>query len=136
MQCERLAAGRDPLALAAQLRALVPPRASVTDAVSEIIDAVRSGGDEALLEYTRRFDTGGRDPAALEVAAADLDAAADRLDPAVRAGLDRAIENVGTVARAALREDLAVDFEGHRVVLREAAVERAGIYVPGGRAPY
>jgi histidinol dehydrogenase len=136
MQCERLKAGRDPVAFAADLRALVPPGASVSDTVAEIIEEVRTRGDEALLDYTRRFDTGGAEPSALAVPADDLDAAVDGLDPAVRAGLDRAIENVGTVAYAALREDLTVDLDGHRVVLREAPVQRAGVYVPGGRAPY
>ena len=137
MQYERLtAADGDPVALAARLRALVAPGASVSDRVAEIIAQVRSKGDAALLDYTRRFDTGGAEPSALEVPAADLDAALARLEPDVRAGLERAIDNVGAVARAALREDLTVDFGGHQVVLREAPVQRAGIYVPGGRAPY
>jgi histidinol dehydrogenase len=136
MQCERLTAEGDPMALAARLRALVAPGASVSARVAEIIGEVRSKGDAALLDYTRRFDTGGAEPSALEVPAADLDAALERLADDVRAGLERAIDNVGAVARAALRDDLTVDFEGHQVVLREAPVQRAGIYVPGGRAPY
>jgi histidinol dehydrogenase len=138
MQCERLtAADGDPVALAAQLRALVPPGASVSERVAEIIAQVRSKGDAALLDYTRRFDTGGAEPSALEVPAADLDAALERLDPDVRAGLERAIDNVGTVARAGLRHEITVvDFDGHQVLLREVAVRSAGIYVPGGRAPY
>ncbi|MFI5038693.1 MAG: histidinol dehydrogenase [Solirubrobacterales bacterium] len=138
MQCERLTAiDGDPVALAAQLRALVPPGASVSDRVAEIIGDVRSKGDAALLDYTRRFDTAGAEPSALEVPAEHLDAALERLDPAVRAGLDRAIDNVATVARAGLRHEITVvDFDGHQVLLREIAVRRAGIYVPGGRAPY
>jgi histidinol dehydrogenase len=138
MQCERLTAdGGDPVALAAQLRALVPPGASVSDRVAEIIGQVRSKGDAALLDYTRRFDTGGAEPSALAVPAADLDAALKRLDPDVRAGLEHAIDNVGTLARAALRDAVTVEFDdGHQVVLREAAVQSAGVYVPGGRAPY
>jgi histidinol dehydrogenase len=136
MQCERLTAEGDPVALAAQLRALVAPGASVGPRVAEIIGEVRSKGDAALLDYTRRFDTGGAQPSALDVPAADLDAALERLADDVRAGLERAIDNVGAVARAALRDDLTVDFEGHQVVLREAPVRRAGVYVPGGRAPY
>ena len=97
----------------------------------------RTKGDAALLDYTRRFDTAGAEPSAIEVPAADLDAALERLDPDVRAGLERAIDNVGTVARAGLRHELTVvDFDGHQVLLREIAVRRAGIYVPGGRAPY
>ncbi|MGZ4223343.1 MAG: histidinol dehydrogenase [Solirubrobacteraceae bacterium] len=138
MQCERLTASDgDPAALAAQLRALVPRGASVSDRVAEIIGQVRSEGDAALLGYTRRFDTGGAEPSALEVPAADLDVALSTLDAAVRTGLERAIDNVGAVARAGLRDEITgVDFEGHQVLLREVAVRRAGIYVPGGRAPY
>ena len=138
MQCERLTAiDGDPVALAAQLRALVPPGAAVSDRVAEIIGEVRTKGDAALLDYTRRFDTAGAEPSAIEVPAADLDAALGRLDPDVRAGLERAIDNVGTVARAGLRHEITVvNFDGHQVILREIAVRRAGIYVPGGRAPY
>jgi histidinol dehydrogenase len=138
VQCERLTAiDGDPVLLAAQLRALVPPGASVTDRVAAIIGDVRTNGDAALVDYTRRFDTGGAEPSAIEVPAADLDAALERLDPDVRAGLERAIDNVGTVARAGLRHELTVvDFDGHQVLLREIAVRRAGVYVPGGRAPY
>ncbi|MGZ4185320.1 MAG: histidinol dehydrogenase [Solirubrobacteraceae bacterium] len=137
MQCELLTAEGDPAALAAQLRALVPQGASVSDRVAEIIGEVRSKGDAALVDYTRRFDTGGAEPAALEVAATDLDAALKRLDPDVRAGLERAIDNVGVVARAGVRDEIkVVAFDGHQVLLREVAVGRAGVYVPGGRAPY
>ena len=67
MQCERLTAEGDPLALAARLRALVPSLGSVSGLVAEIIGEVRSKGDAAVLHYTRRFDTGGAEPSALEV---------------------------------------------------------------------
>jgi len=137
VQCELLTAEGDPVALAAQLRALVPQGASVSDQVAEIIGAVQGKGDVALLDYTRRFDTGGAEPSVLEVPASDLDAALERLDPDVRAGLERAIDNVGAVAQAGVRDEIkAVTFDGHQVLLREVAVRRAGVYVPGGRAPY
>jgi histidinol dehydrogenase len=136
MQSERTALTGDPSALAAQLRALVPAAASVSAAVAEIIASVRERGDAALIEYTQRFDTGGVAPASIEVSGDELDAAESSLDPAVRAGLQRAIANVSVVACAGLREEREVDLGGHRVTLREPAVGRAGIYVPGGRAPY
>jgi histidinol dehydrogenase len=59
-----------------------------------------------------------------------------RLDPAVRAGLELAIANVGRVSEASLRPDRAVEFGGHEVVVREVPVARAAVYAPGGRAPY
>jgi histidinol dehydrogenase len=146
----------DPAALAAELRSLVPDPGSVSGAVAEIIARVREGGDATVLEYTRRFDTGGADPCPLVVADADLDAAVERLDPEVRRGLERAAENVRRVAAAGLTTDLVVALEGgaqapgaqetgsqatgaqghYEVALRAVPVARAAVYVPGGRAPY
>ncbi len=137
MRCERLTLDGDPITMAARLRALVPAPESVREAVTEIIAGVRARGDAAVLGYTRQFDTGGGEPRALRVAADDLDVAADRLDSAVRDGLLIAIENVRRVARAGLRPEVVVPFDGtHAVSVREAPVARAGVYVPGGRAPY
>ncbi len=140
MRCERLVLERpgDGAAhAAAELRALVPAADTVQAAVAEIIAAVRSRGDEALREYTRRLDTGGAEPASLRVTESELDAAAAALPPAVREGLQVAIANVGAVARASLPpRAMAVPLHRHQIVLRAEPVGRAGIYVPGGRAPY
>ncbi len=137
MRCELIEVGdEDPRALAGRLRALVPSGASVAVAVADIIARVRDAGDEAVLEYTRRFDTGGAEPRPIRVADADLERALERVDRAVRAGLEQAIANVRRVAEAGLHEDRAVSFDGHTITLRSAPVERAGVYVPGGRAPY
>jgi histidinol dehydrogenase len=120
---------------AGAVRALIAGGASVTADAAAIVEAVRRGGDATLREYVERFDaTGG---AALLVEPGELDAALAALDPAVRAGLEVAIENVGVVARAGLAEPVEVGLpQGHSVTLREAPVRRAGIYAPGGRNPY
>jgi histidinol dehydrogenase len=136
VRSEQLTLSGDPAALAAELRTLIPAPASVQDRVAEIITQVRAAGDEALLEYTRRFDTEGEDPPALAVTEAELDAAVAGLEPSIRAGIERAIENVERVGEAALQEDKVVEFDEHLVILRSAAVQSAGVYVPGGRAPY
>jgi histidinol dehydrogenase len=136
MQCELISFEGEAAALAAELRSLVPAPEMVQSAVAEIIAEVRAHGDEALLDYTRRFDTGGAQPAAIRVAEAELDTAARALDEAVRAGLERAIDNVRRVAQAALSPDRMVDFDDHSVALKSVEVDRAGVYVPGGRAPY
>jgi histidinol dehydrogenase len=137
VRCELIALGdEDPAALAAQLRALVPAAASVSAPVADIITRVRRHGDAAVLDYTRRFDTAGADPRPLRVSDAELSSALSRLDQHVRRGLERAIENVRRVAEAGLNDDRRVEFNGHRITLREAPVESAGVYVPGGRAPY
>ncbi len=138
MRCERLRLAGDAGAMAQRLRDLVPAPASVQDAVAEIIAQVRMGGDEAVHDYSRRFDTGGADPGPLVVPEDELAQAAAQLDPAVRAGLELAIENVGQVAAAAVSRDAerTVELGSHTVTLRSAPVARAAVYVPGGRAPY
>ncbi len=136
MQCERLNLSGDPAGLAQELRELVPAPEAVADQVSEIIARVRASGDDALRFYTREYDTGGSTPSALRVPEAELDTAEARLDDAVRGGLRHAIENVTRVAEAGLAAEQTVSFEGHEVTLREVAVDRAAVYVPGGRAPY
>jgi histidinol dehydrogenase len=115
------------------LRALAPAPSNVREAVGEIVDDIRQRGDAGVREWTKRFD--GMEPR--RVTQAQLDAALDSLDAAVRAGLEVAIGNIGRVARAELRESITVDLpEGQRVALREMPVRSAGIYAPGGRAAY
>jgi histidinol dehydrogenase len=136
VQFERLTLAGDPATLAAELRELVPPPDTVQEQVSEIIARVRASGDDALRFYTRELDTGGSTPSALRVPDAELDTAADRLDDELREGLRLAIANVMRVAEASVHPEQAVEFDGHEVRLREVAVDRGAIYVPGGRAPY
>ena len=115
---------------AAALRARVASGATVAEAVREVIVAVRSRGDAAVLELEARF---GNPVEALRVAAPTPDA----LPAKVRAALLLARDNVTAVARAGLSGDRRVTLpQGQAVTLREVAVRRAGIYAPGGQAPY
>jgi histidinol dehydrogenase len=137
MRCERLTAAGDAAGAAASIRSLVPPAESVRDTVALIIATVRASGDRAVRDYSRTLDTGGRQPRALLVTDDELDAAVARLDSRVRHGINRAIENVRVVASARSPGPPEVTALGeNRVVHRHAPVERAAIYVPGGRAPY
>jgi len=136
VRCERLTLSGGPAALAAELRELVPPPESVRETVAEIIARVRASGDDALRFYTRELDTGGSTPSALRVPDAELDTAAERLSDELRAALRLAVGNVMRVAEPMVTRDQTVGFDGHDVRLREVAVDRAAIYVPGGRAPY
>ena len=105
--------------------------------VAEILADVRRRGDEAVLDYTERFDKAELAPEQLRVDARELEAAVGVLEPAVLAGLRTAIENVRTVAEAQLREPVEVSLpQGQTVAVGEVPVGRVGIYVPGGRAPY
>jgi histidinol dehydrogenase len=141
MRIERLAAeevrGLGTRAAAERLHALVPDGASVAEQVREIVQAVRSGGDAAVLDFTRRFDTAGNEPRALLVAQEELDEAITQLPLELVAGLQVAIANVAVVADAGVGRDVSTQLpQGQRIVSREIPVGSAAVYVPGGRAPY
>jgi histidinol dehydrogenase len=111
--------------------------ADVEESVREILAAVASGGDAAVLDFTERFDHAELGPEQLRVDSHELESSIGVLEPAVLAGLRTAIQNVRAVARAQLREPVAVELpEGHRVEVAEVPVRRAAIYAPGGEAPY
>lgn len=135
MKVDRMHARREEArSAAAALRRLAPPGVSVSGTVSEIVAAVRTRGEPALMEYVERFD---RVDGPLRVAPDELEAALAGLDADVRAGLEVARRNVRAVADAGVGEDQVVQLpEGQVVTLREVPVRRAAIYTPGGRNAY
>ena len=113
------------------------PQADLERAVRDILDEVRSDGDSAVIALTERFDHAELGPDQLRVDPRELEASLGVLEPDVLGGLRTAIANVKAVARAQLRDPVAIDLpEGQRVEVEEVPVRRAGVYAPGGRAPY
>jgi histidinol dehydrogenase len=126
-----------PAAASARIRSLIPAGDSVAAEVSAILRGVREGGDEALLDYVRRFDTDGAEPQALIVEPEALDDAIRQMPLELVAGLQVAIANVALVAERGVGEEATVELpQGHSVRLREIPVGSAAVYVPGGRAAY
>jgi len=121
-------------AAAARLRSWVVSSESVAETVASVIADVLARGDAAVLTFEARFGHGVR---RLRVSPEELAASVAELDPAVRAAIELARDNVAAVARAGLTGDAAVVLgQGQRVVSREIPVGRAGVYAPGGQAPY
>ncbi|SMC83468.1 histidinol dehydrogenase [Novosphingobium sp. B1] len=105
--------------------------------VQTIIDDVRIRGDEALAEYTAKFDghTPGEDDWRISPEACRE--AFDALKPDLRAALELAAQRIRDYHRAQLPEDRDyTDEAGMRLGARWRAVDGAGLYVPGGRAAY
>lgn len=127
-----------PDASAADIRALTPPPRDVEAEVRAIVDEVRAGGDAAVRRLTERFDHAELALESTLVPLHEIEAAVSTLEPSVLRGLKMAIENVGAVARAGIRErPVRVELpERHVVEIVEVPVRRAAAYVPGGRAPY
>ena len=129
--------GTNPRALAADLRGLGPEE-SITGGVREILERVRGGGDAAVREQAERF--GEVAPESLRVDPEAVAAAPGMLDPDVREALRLAAVNIQAVARAELEAlnnpALAELPQGQRIEVRNEPVAAAGVYVPGGKAPY
>ena len=108
---------------------------SVVPVVAPIIEQVRHGGEQTLLELAERFD--GVRPPALRVPAEALEAALAGLDPRVRAALEESIRRARLVHAAQHPQDSTVELgEGAVVENHWLPVGRVGLYVPGGRAVY
>jgi len=128
----------DLRAAAGDLRPLLPrPEvggAAPVAAVRAILDDVRARGDAALLDLSERFDGVRPDP--LRVPAEEIKAALEAVAPALREALEAAWANIVDHHRHQRRGDTMTEDRG--LVLRELRrpVERAGCYVPGGRAVY
>ena len=103
--------------------------------VEKIINEVRTGGVDALINIGERFD--GVRVKSLRVPLADITKALDSLDPHVRKALVESIERIRKVHAAQTRSEQTVTvIPGGSVTERWIPVDRVGLYVPGGRAVY
>lgn len=108
----------------------------VTESVRDIVDTVRENGDEGVRDLTRRFDDVERED--LRVSDDEIDAAAAELTDAERRTIDNTIENVRAFHEKQFSnlEGFEHEFEdGITLGTRLVPVERAGVYIPGGRKP-
>jgi histidinol dehydrogenase len=103
-------------------------------AVRQIVAAVRERGDEALREYTERFD--GVSTERFTVAPDELAAALDAVPAVLVAALTEARDAVREFHEAQRRPEHAFRRGGITVTGRTVPVDRAGCYVPGGRGAY
>jgi histidinol dehydrogenase len=126
----------DPAARALLDRSTVTA-AHVEDAVRDILHAVRTRGDEALREYTERFDQRApNDHGSYELGRDAWHARADQVDARVAAALDVAAARIRAFHERQHEGDLEVEEDGVRLALRTSPLARVGLYVPGGTARY
>ncbi|MGO4764604.1 histidinol dehydrogenase [Cupriavidus sp. 2KB_3] len=115
---------------------------AIDRAAAEILADVRQRGDDAVLEYTRRFDRlEAASMGALELSQSALEAALEDLEPKRRAALEAAAARV-----RAYHEKQKIECGSHSWEYTEAdgtmlgqkvtPLDRVGLYVPGGKAAY
>ena len=107
---------------------------AVEQSVSKIIADVRSRGDEALREYTKKFD--GADICSLAVTEEEFEAAERKVSAQYRAVLARSAENIAAFHRAQLRKGFEIVQDGCVLGQKVTPLKSAGLYVPGGKAAY
>jgi histidinol dehydrogenase len=110
----------------------------ISQAVDEILSAVRLRGDAAVLEYTARFDRLQADSmAALELPQSRLDAALANLPAELKTALTTAAERVRLYHEKQLQSSWTyTEPDGTVLGQQVTALDRVGLYVPGGKAAY
>jgi histidinol dehydrogenase len=103
-------------------------------AVSRILHDVKTRGDEALVDYTRRFDAPNYSAPDMRVGARELAAAKSSVERGFLRALNRAASQIEAFHRRQLRSGfVSLDRPGTMLGQLVRPVERAGIYVPGGK---
>ena len=125
----------------AAFRALVADGRDTTSRVdapvTAIIADVRARGDDALIEYTARFDRLELTPATLRVTPDEIEAATEAVPPALLEALDLAAQRIEAFHRAQMPADLEqTDAAGLHLGMRWSPLDAVGLYVPGGKAAY
>jgi histidinol dehydrogenase len=111
---------------------------AIEQTVAEILKRVRTEGDTAVLDYTRRFDQlDVATVAELELPRRQLRQALDRLPLAQRSALEAAAQRVTSYhERQKLESWSFTEADGTRLGQKVTALDRVGLYVPGGKAAY
>ena len=110
------------------------PTVNVADTVAEILRNVRERGDEALWEYTEKFDKAR--PESLVVTPEEMEEALRQTEPEFLAILEKAAANIRKFHSRQVRNSFIINDEPGIVMGQKVIpVDRAGVYVPGGTAP-
>jgi len=106
--------------------------------VATILSDVRTRGDEAVLEYTQRFDRlPVSNAASLEIPQSALRAAFDGLPDEQRVALEQAAQRVTAYHQKQLQTSWSyIEEDGTLLGQQISPIERVGLYVPGGKAAY
>ncbi len=130
-------ARHDPDGAAAQLSAMVESAvpAQVAERARQIVDDVRQRGDDAVIEYTRRFDWPDASADGLTVSEDEMAAAYDQVDERWLRALRAAKENIYRYHERQAPRSWLQDFDGVLLGQRLRPIGSVGIHVPGFAAP-
>ncbi len=104
--------------------------------VKEIIDKVRERGDEAIVEFTKRFEGREITPETFEVPEEELENAYEETEEEIKEALEIAAERIRLFHEKQVERSYIKEEDGIILGQRVIPLERVGIYVPGGKANY
>ena len=107
----------------------------VTSAVTDILNNVKQNGDDAVREYTLKFD--GHMPSKFEISREEIDSSPDKCDRDFILALYKAADNIRDF-HARQKQQSWLEPKQNGVILgqRIRGIKRVGVYVPGGTAAY
>lgn len=109
---------------------------SIAERVTKIIGNVRSRGDEALLEYTRRFDKVKLSVKELRVSESEISASFNELNSQLISAIKVSMDNVFKFYRSQVPKPIKIKEENGKVLkVKYVPIERVGVYIPAGSAP-
>ncbi len=115
--------------------ARVVPTVNVEAIVADIIENVKTKGDEALFEYTEKFDKAVL--SSLLVSEEETEEAVNAVEPEFLEILSKAAKNIRKFHEKQVRNSFIINDENGIVIGQKVIpVDRAGLYVPGGTAAY
>ena len=111
----------------------------VIDVVQGVLDNIRNRGDEAVLEYTRKFDKATLTSGTMRVTREEIESAYTSLqkdDPELLRIMKTAAENIRVFHEKQKEEGFMMDTaKGSKIGVKVRPITVAGVYVPGGTAP-
>jgi histidinol dehydrogenase len=126
-----------PESVAAKIEEVFGERLSAVQVVRQIIDDVRLRGDDALIELTEKIDGVRVAPDALRVSDEEISRASMEIPGELANAIGAARDNIARFQQAIAPEEVRpVEGDGGTLGIRFVPLASAGIYAPGGRAPY
>lgn len=105
--------------------------------VSEILNNVRNNGDKAVFEYTEKFDGYKYDENTIRVTEKEINEAYNNYDKALIAIMEKAFNNIKEYHEKQKQNSwISTKEDGTLLGVKVSAIEKAGVYVPGGKAAY
>ncbi|WP_319939407.1 histidinol dehydrogenase [Xenorhabdus littoralis] len=115
-------------------RPAVAESESISYTVNQILEAVKTLGDQALQEYSQRFDKITVET--IQISASEVDAAVNRLTPEIKQAMQQAMSNIRQFHEAQKPAEIEVEtLPGVRCQQITRPIDSVGLYIPGGSAP-